>query len=54
MIILNYQQGVNMKVSNKLIALIIFSTLLIGQTEPIFFGQQKAIQSLAAQSGFTA
>ena len=54
MIILNYQQGVNMKVTNKLIALTIFSTLLIGQTEPIFFGQQKAIQSLAAQSGFTA
>ena len=42
-----------MKVANKIFILAVFVTFLVAQTEPIFFGQQKAIQSLSAQAGFS-
>ena len=42
-----------MKVANKIFILAVFGTFLVAQTEPIFFGQQKAIQSLSAQAGFS-
>ena len=42
-----------MKIANKIFILAVFGTFLVAQTEPIFFGQQKAIQSLSAQAGFS-